>query len=125
MRRQFLIGAYDLAAFEAMKQVEVRVRTLAGGSDSAIGVGLMRAAFGDGGPLSDPTIDTGERDARAHLFAAAIGMFKIPTSHREVEFEDPTEASEVILFADLLMRILDHIEADIQAGKHKRAPSAP
>jgi hypothetical protein len=30
--------------------------------------------------------------------------------HRQVEFDDPTEASEVILLADLLLRMLDRIE---------------
>jgi hypothetical protein len=34
-------------------------------------------------------------------------VFKNPTSHRQVDYADPTIASEVILFADLLLRMLD------------------
>jgi uncharacterized protein (TIGR02391 family) len=113
VRRQYLLGEYDLAAFEAMKQVEVRVRKLIGGSHSQIGVSLMRDAFKSGGPLCDPRMDGGEQVARMELFAGAIGLFKNPTSHREVEFDDPTEASEVVLLGDLLMRILDRIEKEL------------
>ena len=41
-----------------------------------------------------------------------MGVFKNPTSHREVDYNDPTEAAEAILFADLLMRLLDRIMDD-------------
>ncbi|MBB3082548.1 hypothetical protein [Geodermatophilus sabuli] len=34
-------------------------------------------------------------------------MFKNPPSHRQVDYSDPTLASEVVLLADLLLRILD------------------
>lgn len=72
----------------------------------------MREAFNpSGGPLTDPAHESGEKQARSDLFAGAIGSFKNPTSHRAVTYSDPTEASEVVLLADLLMRILDTIEA--------------
>jgi hypothetical protein len=32
-----------------------------------------------------------------------------PSSHREVEHDDPTFASEVVLFADLMLRMLDRV----------------
>ena len=51
VRSLFLQGHYELAAFEAMKQVEIRVRDLAGAGAGDIGVPLMRQAFKpDGGP---------------------------------------------------------------------------
>lgn len=103
------MGEYELATFVAMKAVEVRVRELCGYSDSQIGVPMMRQAFGPNGPLSDPALDPGERDARRELFSGAIGTIKNPTSHRDVRYDDPTEASEAVLLADLLMRILDRI----------------
>jgi uncharacterized protein (TIGR02391 family) len=111
VRPQFLLGQYDLAAFAAMKQVEIRVRELAGAPSSRLGVDLMKQAFGQGGPLRDSTSDAGEQDATMALFWGAIGVFKNPTSHRQVEFTDPTFASEVVLLADLLMRMLDEAPA--------------
>jgi hypothetical protein len=35
--------------------------------------------------------------------------FKDPSSHRPVDYDDPIEAAEIVLFADLLERILDRI----------------
>lgn len=111
VRPIFLLGDYETAAFKAMKEVEVRVRELAGLPDELIGVTLIRQAFNPNGvPLTDPSHEGGERQARSDLFAGAIGSFKNPTSHRTVTYTDPTEASEVIMLADMLMRILDSIE---------------
>ncbi|PWR14863.1 TIGR02391 family protein [Micromonospora sicca] len=107
VRTQFLLGEYELAAFATLREVEIRVRELAGASDSDIGVKLMQQAFGSQGPLADPALDPGERDALGALFAGAIGVFKNPSSHRQVEYADPTVASEVVLFGDLLLRMLD------------------
>ena len=111
IRPVFLLGDYETAAFKAMKEVEVRVRELASLPNDLIGITLMRQAFHpQTGPLTNTAHEAGERQARSDLFAGAIGSFKNPTSHRTVTYSDPTEASEVILLADLLMRILDSIE---------------
>jgi uncharacterized protein (TIGR02391 family) len=107
IRTQFLLGEVELAAFAAMREVEIRVRERAGAPESEIGVKLMRAAFRDGGPLRRPDHDAGEENARMELFAGAIGLFKNPSSHREVDYSDPVVATEIILLADLLLRLLD------------------
>lgn len=116
-RSQFLMGEFELAAFAAMREVEIRVRELANADTSLLGVKLMRSAFNpDNGPLADPQLDPGERVGVMELFAGAIGTFKNPPSHRQVDYSDPTEASEVILLADLLMRLLDRVAARVESG---------
>lgn len=104
----FIRGEYDTAVFQAMKAVEVYVREAAGAGNEVIGVRLMRDAFKpEGGVLTDPAADAGERTARMELFAGAIGSYKNPNSHRDVNMEDPTEAVEIIMLANHLMKIVD------------------
>jgi uncharacterized protein (TIGR02391 family) len=111
IQQQFLLGEFELAVFAAMKEVEVRVRELANQSSSLLGTKLMQKAFApESGVLTDPEIDSGERVATMELFKGAIGVFKNPSSHRPVDYDDPTLASEVVLFADLLLRMLDRVE---------------
>ena len=71
----------------------------------------MQQAFRKEGSLTDSSLDSGEQVAIMNLFSGSIGTFKNPSSHRQVDYTDPTEASEVVLLADLLMRMLDRIEA--------------
>jgi uncharacterized protein (TIGR02391 family) len=99
----------------------VRTRAIAAAPDSLIGVKLIRFAFGEDGPLRNPQLDGGELIARMELFAGAIGLFKNPTSHRDVVFDDPAEAAEVIMLADLLMRILDRIEVEVEERRRQKA----
>jgi uncharacterized protein (TIGR02391 family) len=69
----FMRGEFDVAAFQAMKAVEVWVREAAGLPASLLGVPLMRKAFDPStGPLTDPAAEMGEREARSALFAGAI-----------------------------------------------------
>ena len=111
IQQQFLLGEFELAVFAAMKEVEVRVHDLANASDSLFGTKLMQHAFSaEKGTLTDSEADPGEQVAMMELFKGAIGLFKNPTSHRPVDYDDPTLASEVILFADLLLRLLDQVE---------------
>lgn len=105
-------GDYETACFAAMKEVEVAVRAAGGFGNSKVGVALMREAFKpEGGPLSDSAAEPGERVALMELFAGAIGAFKNPSSHRDVDFADPVEAVEVVQLADLLLRIVRRAEA--------------
>lgn len=103
-------GKYDTAVFEAMKAVEVAVRDASGLSDGLLGVKLMRAAFApppNAGPLTDTSTEGGEQVARMELFAGAIGSYKNPHSHRNVDLVDPDEAAEIIMLANHLLRMVD------------------
>lgn len=113
VRRQFLLGEYEAAVLLAFREVEIRVRDLSGFDDSMIGVPLMQEAFSPdkAGPLLDSQLEPGEQLATMYLFAGAIGAFKNPSSHRQVDYGDPTVAAEAILLADLLMRLLDRYQA--------------
>jgi uncharacterized protein (TIGR02391 family) len=109
VRSQFLLGEYDAAVLIAMRTVEERVRELARAGNEEIGVKLIQKAFGSAGALRDEEADPGEAEAQMALFWGAIGFFKNPASHRRVHYEDATEASEAVLLADLLLRILDRV----------------
>lgn len=117
VRRQFLLEEYEQAIFVAMKAVEVRVRKLAGFADEIIGTDLMTRALKIGGPLADPEAPSGEIEGTMMLFRGAYAVLRNPSGHREVTFDDVTEASEAVMTASLLMRMLDRIEQRIQASK--------
>jgi hypothetical protein len=70
----------------------------------------MRRAFDvDDGPLTDMTSPRAEREALAHLFSGAIGCYKNPHSHRDVELSF-NEAFEMLLVASHLLQVLDRIQ---------------
>lgn len=107
----FLRGEYDVAVFQAFREVEVRVREAGQFAATDIGAPLMRDAFGAGGPLRDTSAPEGEQNAIAHLFAGALGYCKNPSSHRNVTIE-PREAVEMIMLASHLLGIVDKRSPD-------------
>jgi uncharacterized protein (TIGR02391 family) len=108
----FMRSEFDVAAFQAMKAVEVAVREAAELGAGDIGVSLMRKAFHeDTGPLTDLGAEVGERQARSALFAGAIGCYKNPHSHRDVQITEADEANEIVMLANHLLRIVDQRKA--------------
>lgn len=103
----FMRGEFDVAVFQATRAVEIFVREVSG-LTGLLGIDLVRKAFdATTGPLTDLSAEKGEREARAHLFAGAIGSFKNPQSHRDVNISDPAEAIEIIMIANHLLRLVD------------------
>ena len=104
----FIRGGYAPAIFEAFKEVEVRVRRAGGFPRGLLGVKLVGEAFKPGsGPLADKSLPTQEQEAMMQLFRGSIGLFKNPGSHRDVDLDNPSEAAELILLANHLLRIVD------------------
>jgi uncharacterized protein (TIGR02391 family) len=117
VRRQFLLGEYEQAIFVAMKAIEVRVRKLGGFGHDLIGIPLMQEAFKPGGPLADPSAPRGEAEGTMALFRGAYAVLRNPSGHREIAFDDVTEAAEAVMTSSLLMRMLDKIEHRIEFEK--------
>lgn len=113
VRSQFILGEYESAVLLAFREVEIRVRDLGGYTNSEIGVQLMNKVFSpkNNGPLVDTSLDRGEQESIMFLFSGAIGAFKNPSSHRQVDYSDATVAAEAVLLADLLLRLLDRYDA--------------
>ncbi|HKG85171.1 MAG TPA: TIGR02391 family protein [Beijerinckiaceae bacterium] len=110
----FMRGDFDAAVFQATSAVEISVREASGLQNSVFGVDLMRRAFDvQKGRLTDQDAVKAEREALQHLFAGAIGYFKNPQSHREVALAKADATLEIVMFANLLLRIVDERRAAI------------
>lgn len=119
VRPMFLRGDYDVAVFQAFKEVEVAVRKAAGLPNSAIGRKLMQAAFNaDNGPLTDTEADKGERVGLMDLFSGGIGYCKNPSGHRETDF-DRTSAAQLLALASYLLSQVEAIEAANEESRSK------
>jgi uncharacterized protein (TIGR02391 family) len=114
-RPQFTIRKLDQAVFVSLRAVEIRVRALGGYTDQMVGTELMNKAFGSSGPLTDSSAPKGEQDGTRALFAGAFGALRNPAGHRQVDYDDLSEAAEAVELASLLMRILDRVEARLVA----------
>ncbi len=116
-RPQFLIGKYELGVFAAMKAVEIRVRQLGAFSDDLVGVELMSRAFGPTGFLTDRSAAKSEQEGMRNLFVGAYAVLRNPAGHREVSYDDVSEAADAVQTASLLMRILDRVEQRIDPNR--------
>jgi uncharacterized protein (TIGR02391 family) len=106
-RPMFLQSRFENAVFDAFKTLEVAIRTAAGLGHDAIGTHLASKAFHpDSGPLTDKSLEPGERVALMKLMEGAIGSYKNPSSHRRVEIT-ADEARDMIMLASHLLKIVD------------------
>lgn len=121
----FVRGEFDIAVFQAFREVEISVRRAGGFTDEEVGVPLVRLAFdSESGPLTDMRRELGERKAMGHLFAGAMGTFKNATSHRHMGITDAVEAAEMVMFASHLLRIVDS-HAEAVAARTSGSPERP
>ncbi len=103
----FLRGEYDTAVFQAYRELEVAIRETGNYNASDYGADLARRAFdAKGGPLTDMSKPTAEREALAHLVAGALGSYKNPHSHRKVKLA-VYESVEMIILASHLLKIVE------------------
>ncbi|MCL5772671.1 MAG: TIGR02391 family protein [Actinobacteria bacterium] len=110
VRPVFIRGDYETAVLLAFREVEIKIRNTSN-LTNFYGVDLVRKAFeSESGPLADTKLPRNEQDAMSHLFAGVIGLFKNPISHRNIDFENPNEVAELILFSNYLLRLLDSIQ---------------
>lgn len=104
----FLRGDYDTAIFRAFKAVEVAVRKQGKYEKGDFGVDLMRKAFHPKtGTLTNTHSLVSEKQAMSDLFAGAIGLFKNPSSHRDIDGILPEEAAGYIFVANCLLNMVD------------------
>lgn len=107
----YIRGEFETAIFSAFKEVEIRMRKAAGASNKDITVNLARKAFNpETGVLTDKEAESGEKQACMELFSGVIGFYKSPSSHRDVDYEDPITAVSLILLANNLLKIIDQRE---------------
>ena len=103
----FSRGAYDTAVFQAFKEVEVAVRDAGEYPEEDCDAELMKKAFDSKtGKLTETSLTEGEKHATSALFAGAMGLYKDPSCHRNVNFT-AEKAAEMIIFASHLLKIVD------------------
>ena len=104
----FIESDYETAISKAFRQVEENVRKKSELGADIIGAELMSRAFRpSNGILKYSLAKTeGEEEAFHLLMRSAIMMFKNPSSHRTVGYNNENEAAHVIGFADLLLSML-------------------
>jgi Protein of unknown function (Hypoth_ymh) len=67
-----------------------------------------------GGQCGQLPVESVDLGARCGVFRGAYAVLRNPSGHREVSVDDATEASEAVVTASLLMRMLDKIDHRIE-----------
>jgi hypothetical protein len=124
----FLRGDFGDAVAGAFRDVEVRVRELGGIGNDVSGArdAMVKGFKAPSGTLVDPGQVPSEQEATLSLFIGAMGRFRNPSAHGDVGIDDPVECVELLMFANLLVRLAERGRAAAQApGGARRAPVAP
>jgi hypothetical protein len=61
------------------------------------------------GPLMKGAADKKERAATRDLFTRAFSIFRNPSAHQEVKFDESREVVDMICFANQLLRMIARI----------------
>ncbi|WP_248500657.1 TIGR02391 family protein [Streptomyces sp. D2-8] len=113
---RFENGQHADAVMRAFQAVEHRVQSLSGLPE--VGARLMGLALGSATPMLVVTRAAGpslpsEREGFRDLFKGAMTGLRNPRAHGPHYADDPEEAQEMLAFASLLMRRLDHAEDEL------------
>jgi len=99
-------GQFESAVLQAFKAVETTIREKIDANPEEIGVKLIRRAFHpESGPLADPELPKGEREAFANYIAGAFGYYKNPCSHRDVAMDFISAFERIVVASNLLKAI--------------------
>ena len=103
----FSRGTYDTAVFQAFKEVEVAVRDAEKYTEEDCEIKLMEKAFDPKtGKLTNTTQTEDEKQAALALFTGAMGLYKNPPCHRNINFT-AEKAAEAIIFANHLLKLVN------------------
>jgi uncharacterized protein (TIGR02391 family) len=108
VKPEFARGEYEMVVFRSFKEIEMRVRDKDSSLSGESGVDLMNKAFGPNGPLMRGA-DKKERAAMRELLTGAFSIFRNPSAHREVKFDEPREVVDMICFANQLLRMVGRL----------------
>jgi len=118
VRELLTAGRMEDAARRAFVEVEARIARLVRsttGRDDLYTRNLVDHAFAEGGPLA-AAIPARQRESFRMLLSGALGMFRNPVAHQASVFPDDAYGLEVVLVADLALRLLDPIETRLTAA---------
>jgi len=106
LTRSCLDKSYEDAITSAFRILEVRVRDRIDAKPESFGTPLMDEAFNkDKGKLVFGEAAS-EREAVYQLFRSAYMMLRNPPSHRYLEEFAGAEIVEIVMFVDLLLKVL-------------------
>ena len=112
IREQVTAGQMEDAARAAFVELEDRMRRMVRqvtGKDIHPVHDIVNLLFGDSGPLAS-SLSAKQREPLRMLILGAFGVFRNLVDHRTDVFPSEAHGVDVILLADLAMRLLDPIE---------------